>query len=169
MNKIFYIPLGLIMSSLFLLCGNNQVESKRASFKSCVIRIMSPFGCYQEIVLTNYGSGVFKQGLHDGDIRVQNVVIDSLYRIDSFKIDIEKDIKQINAAITSMMSDTVKGSYKYDAYRFQVFINEVPNIDVYGNTVKINDVLKMLLNHLPYAKNYCEFFRLMKEKYPNKK
>ena len=138
------------MSSLFLLCGNNQVESKRASFKSCVIRIMSPFGCYQEIVLTNYGSGVFKQGLHDGDIR-------------------EKDIKQINAAITSMMSDTVKGSYKYDAYRFQVFINEVPNIDVYGNTVKINDVLKMLLNHLPYAKNYCEFFRLMKEKYPNKK
>jgi hypothetical protein len=164
MNKIFINSL----ITLLLFPSFSSAEAAKGylnkSFDTFAIRIISPYGCYEEVRLTKFGLGMYKSGLHDGNSEAENITLTSLYVADSFFVRRAKDLKKLNKLIASLKGDSIRGNFKYDAYRFQASIDGIQKVDVYGNTVSINEILKILIKYLPLSNAKCEFLKLYNSK-----
>lgn len=154
-----------ILSLLFIACVSKSDKSKQDKvFEVCRVVIASPYGCYQEIEFTDKGDGVLKSGLHNGTITGVGVSLDTLFSADSFHIKEGQDLKNIRSVIKSVLSSkNVKGGPRSDAYRHQLFIDEINKVDIYGLSKDLQELLKYLINYLPLSTDKCEFFELFKK------
>ena len=149
-----------------ILISCTQVEDKRKSqygFKVCKLITISPYGCYQELEVTDERAGVIRSGLKRGNVSDKDVSMDTLFYIDSFLLRRE-DMGNVNKIIISILdSGQIISGPKHDAYRHRLFVDNVEIVDIYGLSVQLRDLLKEMIGYLPVSKDNCEFFELFRK------
>lgn len=164
--NFFPVILATAMSLFSCAVRSNIHQPGDAVFKVCQIVIISPYGCYQEIEINSCGAGYLKSGLYNGNIKDENVILDTIFSIDSFYIQGERDLKKIHGIIKSILNkENIKGGAKTDTYRHKLFVDEINKIDTYGLSKDLQELLKQMIIYLPLSNDKCEFFELLKNKY----
>ena len=166
--KRIYIIICYFTIFSFSFCNNSSEVSLKTdelneTYKNCILSIYTPYNCYYSIAFDNIGSGIFKAYNKYGKVvdQKRDSVISSYF----FKINADEDKMNVNKLFQLIKSgDTLHSNPMVDAFRFELIIDQKKYIDIYGENMQIDKLLKILLNYL--SKNTddkCGIFKLFKQ------
>jgi hypothetical protein len=154
MKRVYCFLVGLIFSG----CINNLNTAANFHYDKLDIKIISPFGCLQEITLMKSGHGKFLQGLPAESIRSESFVFDTLFSTYNFLISDTRSHDSIGSFVSGIMQQRISRGFRSDSYRIMVIVNDQKYYDVYGHTELTHKMVAFFDKFLIDQRKYCEYF-----------
>lgn len=166
-SKIFLSLIALVLLSCNLLGQkekNQTTHSAQLSLKDSSISkilIRSPGNCVHVILLDKSGNGrlifgtvsTMKQ-LYTEDFKEFDYIVKEA----NFKINSKLSLDSVNSILSNLTHDDLITSPKRDdAYRWELFLYGIKEIDEYGKSQTIMDLLTILSKHLPFKIDFTCF------------
>src|SRR5450432_745529 len=133
MTRILIIVSSFIFC-FFSFCGNKSQRDKKANnegrgFGQCSLSIFSPYNCYYIIVFDKEGAGSLSA--FNKYRKTDNLDADTLIGKCAFKLDSDTDMSKIVKLLDLVkVSDTIRSKTMFDAFRFELLIDNKICLDV---------------------------------------
>jgi hypothetical protein len=152
-----------VLVAAILSCSTNA-HCPPGSFKNLKILVISAYGCANELDLDSSGLGSWKSGSASGGYDKKADHLDSIFTVDKLSVGKKRDLDSLKNYISSLFKmKEIKHSMQRDTYHFELFIDGVQKVDMYGNNKQVYHILHILIKYFPpKLKDRCEFLRLFK-------
>ena len=154
LQKIRYYFMGILL--VFLACCNEI--TRQQEYSSLRLQVIGPFGCFEEIIVNKNGHSQIRSGPRNADITSESVGVDSVLFTRSFQIQSAERQQKLDKLVKDIAkSEKKSSSFKYDAYRFRLYVDGVIKVDIFGENLDIYNLVKLLIQDIP-SPNPCEYF-----------